>query len=77
MAKETPQHAGEAGELPTAEAAEAVHGHEVAAGASEVAEHGGEGGGLEETAGRTHRLSSLINGTEPGTHDDRSHAHHR
>jgi F-type H+-transporting ATPase subunit b len=35
-------------ELPAAEAAEAVHGHEVAAGASEVAAHGGEGGGLPQ-----------------------------
>ena len=35
-------------ELPAAEAAEAVHGHEVAAGTSEVAEHGGEGGGLPQ-----------------------------
>jgi len=35
-------------ELPAAEAAEAVHGHEVAAGATEVAEHGGEGGGLPQ-----------------------------
>jgi len=34
--------------LPGAEAAEAVHGHEVAAGAAEVAAHGGEGGGLPQ-----------------------------
>ena len=33
---------------PAAEAAEAVHGHEVPAGASEVAHHGGEGGGLPQ-----------------------------
>jgi F-type H+-transporting ATPase subunit b len=33
---------------PVAEAAEAVHGHEVAAGATEVAAHGGEGGGLPQ-----------------------------
>ena len=33
---------------PAAEAAEAVHGHEVPAGASEVAAHGGEGGGLPQ-----------------------------
>lgn len=43
MAAET-QHP----ELPAAEAAEAVHGHEVAAGATEVAAHGGEGGGLPQ-----------------------------
>jgi F-type H+-transporting ATPase subunit b len=47
MAKETPQHAGEAGELPAAEAAEAVHGHEAAVGTAEAA-HGGEGGGLPQ-----------------------------
>lgn len=35
-------------ELPAAEAAEAVTGHEVAGGASEVAAHGGEGGGLPQ-----------------------------
>jgi F-type H+-transporting ATPase subunit b len=33
---------------PAAEAAEAVHGHEVPAGTSEVAAHGGEGGGLPQ-----------------------------
>lgn len=33
---------------PAAEAAEAVHGHEVPAGSSEVAAHGGEGGGLPQ-----------------------------
>ena len=35
-------------QLPAAEAAEAVHGHEVAEGATEVAAHGGEGGGLPQ-----------------------------
>ena len=35
-------------ELPAAEASEAVTGHEVAGGATEVAEHGGEGGGLPQ-----------------------------
>ena len=35
-------------QLPVAEAAEAVTGHEVAAGASEVAAQGGEGGGLPQ-----------------------------
>jgi F-type H+-transporting ATPase subunit b len=35
-------------ELPSAEAAEAVHGHEVSEGTSEVAAHGGEGGGLPQ-----------------------------
>lgn len=35
-------------ELPAAEASEAVTGHEVTGGASEVAEHGGEGGGLPQ-----------------------------
>ena len=35
-------------QLPAAEAAEAIHGHEVAAGTSEVAAHGGEGGGLPQ-----------------------------
>jgi F-type H+-transporting ATPase subunit b len=39
-----PEHGSE---LPTAEAAEAVHGHETAAGATEAA-HGGEGGGLPQ-----------------------------
>ncbi|MCR5873270.1 hypothetical protein LRS10_03120 [Phenylobacterium sp. J426] len=33
---------------PAAEAAEAVHGHEVPAGVTEVAAHGGEGGGLPQ-----------------------------
>jgi F-type H+-transporting ATPase subunit b len=42
MAAETHQ------DLPAAEAAEAVHGHEVAHGTSEVAAHGGEGGGLPQ-----------------------------
>jgi len=45
---ETPDTVAEAGELAVAEGAEAVHGHEVAAGATEVAEHGGEGGGLPQ-----------------------------
>ena len=50
MAPETPSasvsdaHDGN----PVAEAAEAVHGHEVPAGTSEVAAHGGEGGGLPQ-----------------------------
>jgi F-type H+-transporting ATPase subunit b len=35
-------------QLPVAEAAEAVHGHEVPAGTSEVAHEGGEGGGLPQ-----------------------------
>lgn len=35
-------------QLPVAEAAEAVTGHEVAEGTSEVAAHGGEGGGLPQ-----------------------------
>ncbi len=35
-------------ELPAAEGAEAVTGHEVAGGTSEVAAHGGEGGGLPQ-----------------------------
>ena len=35
-------------QLPVAEAAEAVHGHEVPAGTSEVAHSGGEGGGLPQ-----------------------------
>ena len=35
-------------QLPAAEAAQAVHGHEVAEGAAEVAAHGGEGGGLPQ-----------------------------
>jgi F-type H+-transporting ATPase subunit b len=33
---------------PVAEAAEAVHGHDVPAGTAEVAAHGGEGGGLPQ-----------------------------
>ncbi len=33
---------------PAAEAAEAVHGHQVPAGTAEVAAHGGEGGGLPQ-----------------------------
>jgi F-type H+-transporting ATPase subunit b len=44
MAPETPSHDGD----PVAEAAEAVHGHEVPAGTAEVAAHGGEGGGLPQ-----------------------------
>jgi F-type H+-transporting ATPase subunit b len=43
-----PEAPGVAEQLPAAEAAEAVHGHEVAAGTSEVAAHGGEGGGLPQ-----------------------------
>ena len=35
-------------EIPAAEAAEAVHGHEVAPGVTEVAAHGGESGGLPQ-----------------------------
>ncbi len=35
-------------ELPSAEASEAVHGHEVSEGTTEVAAHGGEGGGLPQ-----------------------------
>ena len=35
-------------QLPVAEAAEAIHGHEVPAGTSEVAHEGGEGGGLPQ-----------------------------
>ena len=42
MAAETHQ------DLPAAKAAEAVHGHDAAAGTSEVAAHGGEGGGLPQ-----------------------------
>ncbi|HYG25516.1 MAG TPA: hypothetical protein VD906_01270 [Caulobacteraceae bacterium] len=42
MAAETHQ------DLPAAEAAEAVHGHETPHGTSEVAAHGGEGGGLPQ-----------------------------
>lgn len=48
VSPEHPQSAAEVGQLPAAEAAEAVHGHEVAAGVSEVAAHGGEGGGLPQ-----------------------------
>ena len=48
MAPEITQQPSDVGELPAAEAAEAVHGHEVAAGTSEVAAHGGEGGGLPQ-----------------------------
>ena len=44
MASPNPEHSAE---LPAAEAAEAVHGHEVAAGTAEAA-HGGEGGGLPQ-----------------------------
>lgn len=43
-----PEAPGVAEQLPAAEAAEAIHGHEVAAGVSEVAAHGGEGGGLPQ-----------------------------
>jgi len=43
-----PEGARPVTELPAAEAAEAVHGHEVSAGTSEVAAHGGEGGGLPQ-----------------------------
>jgi F-type H+-transporting ATPase subunit b len=43
-----PESAANAEQLPAAEAAEAIHGHEVAEGASEVAAHGGEGGGLPQ-----------------------------
>jgi F-type H+-transporting ATPase subunit b len=42
-----PETRNVAEQLPAAEAAEAVHGHEVAAGASEAAAHG-EGGGLPQ-----------------------------
>lgn len=45
---QTPDTVQEAGELATAEAAEAVTGHEVAEGAAGVAESGGEGGGLPQ-----------------------------
>jgi F-type H+-transporting ATPase subunit b len=50
MAPETTSRAGDDAHdgNPAAEAAEAVHGHEVAAGTSEVAAHGGEGGGLPQ-----------------------------
>jgi F-type H+-transporting ATPase subunit b len=44
---ETPDTIEEAGEHAVAEGAEAVHGHEVAAGTSEAAAHG-EGGGLPQ-----------------------------
>ena len=43
-----PETPAVAEQLPAAEAAEAIHGHEVAEGASEVAAHGGEGGGLPQ-----------------------------
>jgi F-type H+-transporting ATPase subunit b len=43
-----PEAPSVAEQLPAAEAAEAIHGHEVAEGASEVAAHGGEGGGLPQ-----------------------------
>lgn len=43
-----PEAPGVAEQLPAAEAAEAIHGHEVAEGTSEVAAHGGEGGGLPQ-----------------------------
>jgi F-type H+-transporting ATPase subunit b len=45
---QSPDSVQEAGELATAEAAEAVTGHEVTEGAAGVAEHGGEGGGLPQ-----------------------------
>lgn len=50
MAAQTPPPAGaDLGDgNPVAEAAEAVHGHEVPAGTAEVAAHGGEGGGLPQ-----------------------------
>jgi F-type H+-transporting ATPase subunit b len=50
MAPETPTTpaAGDHDGNPAAEAAEAVHGHEVPAGTAEVAAHGGEGGGLPQ-----------------------------
>lgn len=44
----TTPSAGDHDTNPAAEAAEAVHGHEVPAGTSEVAAHGGEGGGLPQ-----------------------------
>jgi F-type H+-transporting ATPase subunit b len=43
-----PENSDNAADLPAAEAAEAVTGHEVAEGTSEVAAHGGEGGGLPQ-----------------------------
>ena len=43
-----PEARGVSDQLPAAEAAEAVHGHEVAEGVSDVAAHGGEGGGLPQ-----------------------------
>ena len=43
MAQELPPAA-----IPAAEAGEAVHGHEVVGGVTEVAAHGGEGGGLPQ-----------------------------
>ncbi|RAK56735.1 hypothetical protein [Phenylobacterium deserti] len=49
MAAQTTHNAGDAHDgNPVAEAAEAVHGHEVPAGTTEVAAHGGEGGGLPQ-----------------------------
>lgn len=47
-AEVNPEHARPVTELPAAEGAEAVHGHEVSEGVSEVAAHGGEGGGLPQ-----------------------------
>jgi len=44
----TTPSAGDHDANPAAEAAEAVHGHEVPAGTTEVAHHGGEGGGLPQ-----------------------------
>lgn len=44
----TPTPTGDHDGNPAAEAAEAVHGHEVPAGTTEVAQHGGEGGGLPQ-----------------------------
>ena len=49
MAAQTTHNPGDAVDgNPVAEAAEAVHGHDVPAGTSEVAAHGGEGGGLPQ-----------------------------
>jgi F-type H+-transporting ATPase subunit b len=44
----TPTPTGDHDGNPAAEAAEAVHGHEVPAGTTEVAHEGGEGGGLPQ-----------------------------
>ncbi|MDD3838910.1 MAG: hypothetical protein PHG43_13860, partial [Phenylobacterium sp.] len=44
----TTPSAGDHDANPAAEAAEAVHGYEVSAGTTEVAHHGGEGGGLPQ-----------------------------